>query len=571
MVWPFQGGVLLRNRAVDNLHFVRQSSGFCSSSLGRVLEGGAKSNHLIAPAFAAASLRSLTSWNEPISLGERKGIVVLRPRIIMAVVAVVLTMAAAPATADAAKSGPNTSSDATSSDSASTDILKELQGLKIPSSIANLPNGLPNGPQRNYGTPTAAPNKTCPFVGKVPVSLPLVNSPVGTSIPGMAGLDLQQPSTPSHVYSELCMSKQSLARLHAGHPPAVLLMVHGITYGTAYFDFPYKSGKYSTVNHLDQHGYATLNIDRLGYGRSDHPLSPLVNATSDAEIIHQLVQKLKQGNIGGTKFPHVGLVGHSYGTVTNWLESSLYNDTDINIGSGYSDRVNPVTAGSFIGLGTPAKLSPVTSNQPWSVDPGYIQPLPSARNLPQLYYPKHVEPGVVQTDTKLANTTTVGEIATFPNREYDGTHKNIRIPTFDIQGEYDIMTCGNNAAECSTKATQSSDPATLERDGKGFTDWQKTSFSSQACFRGAVVPDAAHDVALHKNANQFQDQVAYFADQAMGTNGQNAANYRKNCAPHGPTLSDSLPEIHRLVPPAPLSPPPVSAVVNPVLGAIPKR
>jgi pimeloyl-ACP methyl ester carboxylesterase len=442
--------------------------------------------------------------------------------------------------------------------------------FQLPASLASIPNGLPNGPLRDYGTPTMAAGKTCPFTGDIPVSLPVVASPVGTSIPGLAGLNLAQPSVPTHVYGELCMSDAALAQAKAGNPPAILVLVHGITYGAWYWDFPDQSGTYSTVNSLVGHGYATLNLDRIGDGRSDHPLSPLVNAPSQAEIVHQLVQQLKAGQIGGTRFSHIGLVGHSYGTVINWLESALYNDTDINIGTGYSDRVNPLTAGTFIGMSAPAATSDLERNQPWAVDPGYLQPLPTARDLPQLYYDPNADPQVIATDARLANTVTVGEVATFVEREYDGTHKNITIPTFSIQGEYDIMTCGDNAQECATDATPASDPITVEKDAQRYTSWQSTAMNSQSCFRGAVIPDAAHDIALHRNSPQFQAQVAFFADQAMGTHGENTTRYRQVCAQHGPGIFDSLPELNRLVPPFPLAPPPISSIVDPITGLLPK-
>lgn len=448
------------------------------------------------------------------------------------------------------------------------DAVPGLAGLALPDVITRQLGGLPHGELRDYGTPTAAPGKVCPFVGDVPVSLPAVTSPVGTSIPGMAGLNLAKPDVPATVYAELCMSKSTLAEARAGRPPAVLVLVHGITYGTWYWDLPYQPQRYSTVNYLNEHGYATLNIDRVGDGRSSHPASPLVNAPAQAEVVHQLIGKLRDGKIGDVQFRHVGLVGHSYGTVINWIESAIYNDADVNIGTGYSDRVDPVNAGSFIALGTPAALSEVQAKQPWAIDPGYLQPLPTARDLPQLYFAPNRDPGVVATDVRLANTVTVGEIATFVPREYDGTHKNITIPTFSVQGEFDIMTCGQDAQECATDATPSDNPVEVERKSARYTAWQSTAMNSRSCFRGAVIPDAAHNVALHKNATQFDAQVAFFADQAMGVEGQNVDRYRKTCATHGPSIFDTLPELTRLVPPFPIGLPPLQPTADAVLSML---
>jgi hypothetical protein len=444
-----------------------------------------------------------------------------------------------------------------------------LSNLTLPAALDNALAGLPNGPLRNYGTPTVAPGKVCPFVGDVPVTLPIVASPVGTSLPGLAGIDLIAPGVDTYVHAELCMSTSSLAQAKAGNPPAILLLNHGITYGTYYWDFPYEPAKYSTVNYLNNVGFATLNIDRVGEGASGHPLSPLVNAQSEAVVTHELIQDLKAGAIGSIAFPHVGLVGHSYGTVIDWIESAMYNDTDLDIGTGYSDRVDPVSAGEFIAMSEPALLSPVQAGQPWAIDPGYLQPLGSARAIPQLYNQADVDPNVEAVDASMANTVTVGEVATFVEREYDGTHKNIRIPTFDVQGGYDIMTCGQNAQECSTNATTTSDPVTLERDAAKFTAWQGGAFGPQACFRSAVVPEAAHDVSLALNAGQTEAQIAFFALQAMGVHGENAAQYASTCAARGPSVFDLLPEVTRLIPPFPTSSAPiVTDVLEPILRGL---
>jgi hypothetical protein len=461
------------------------------------------------------------------------------------------------------------SSDTTPEFDSLVSAIPGLADLTLPASLDESLAGLPNGPLRDYGTPTAAPDKVCPFVGDIPVSLPIVSSPVGTSLPGLAGIDLASPAVSTFIHGELCMSTSTLSQAKAGKSPSVLLLNHGITYGTYYWDFPYQPDKYSTVNYLDKLGFATLNIDRVGDGASGHPLSPLVNAQSEAVVTHELVQGLKAGAIGSISFPHVGLVGHSYGTVIDWIESAMYNDTDLDIGTGYSDRVDPVSAGEFIGMSTPALASPLESNQPWAIDPGYLQPLPTARTVPQLYNAADVDPKVESTDASLANTVTVGEVATFVEREYDGTHKNIRIPTFDVQGEYDIMTCGQDAIECQTAATTSSDPVTLEKDAARFTAWQSGSFSSQACFRSAVIPGAAHNVSLALNAGQTQAQIAFFALQAMGVHGENAAQYASSCAASGPSIFDSLPEITRLIPPFPFSSAPITTgILDPILGLL---
>ncbi|WP_181193174.1 alpha/beta hydrolase [Prauserella shujinwangii] len=363
------------------------------------------------------------------------------------------------------------------------------------------------------------------------------------------------------------MSRDALAESRRGNPPAVLVLVHGLSYGTWYWDFPYQPERYSTVNYLNQHGYATLNIDRIGIGRSGHPLSALATVPAQAAVVHQLIQKLKDGTIAGIRFPHTGLVGHSLGSIITYTETALYNDTEVNIGTGYSTRLNLLTAGSFAALATPAALSPVTSMQPWAIDPGYLQALPAGREVPQLYYQPNTDPGVVQKDKELANGASVGEWLTFFEGAYDGTYKHIKVPTFVINGEFDTLACGDNAIYCATDATSDAGPADLELSGQRFAAWEAPALNPGACLRAAVVPDAAHDVALHRNARQFQRLVAYFADQAMGVRGQQAADYRRSCVSTATSETASmLPELDRPLPP--LTPPPPEAVITPLAETI---
>lgn len=437
-----------------------------------------------------------------------------------------------------------------------------LNGLSALGKVATLPNGLPQLPTnllsnlsgsgsdpRNFGTPTPAPDKVCPFTGNVPISISLVNSPVGSSLPGLGGYTLPEPAIPGSIYSELCMSQETLAAAKQGKPVAVLVLVHGITYGTWYWDSPYQPDKYSIVNGLIKDGYATLNIDRLGEGKSSHPISAAVTADTNANAVHELIQKLHDGQIGGMTFNHVGLVGHSYGTVTTYLETAKYNDADVVIGTGYGNRFKfDQGAMLFSGL-IPAAAQPLYNGQPWALDPGYLSFRPGARANSPFFNKADTDPAIFTMDENLQNPVTAEELATFFVREYDGTHKNIHTPTFLINGSNDSFFCGPNNIACVTAATPSDNPQTLEKDAAALTQYENPGFAPQACLRTAVIPGAGHDINFELNADQLWKQVAYFADQAMGPQGANNASYRQSCVTRPTDLTDLLPEIGRLIPP----------------------
>jgi pimeloyl-ACP methyl ester carboxylesterase len=328
-----------------------------------------------------------------------------------------------------------------------------------------------------------------------------------------------------------------------------LVLVHGITYGTWYWDSPYQPEKYSVVNGLIKHGYATLNLDRIGEGRSTHPISAAVTADTDAETVHQLISKLRAGDIGGTKFPHVGLVGHSYGTVTSWLETAKHNDTDMVIGTGYGNRFKFDQGALLFGGLIPAAAQPLYAGQPYALDPGYVSFRSGVRANSPFFYKPDMDPAIFPIDEALQNPVTLEELATFSTRGYDGTHKNIKEPTFIINGEHDSFFCGPKDNACATAASHSDGPATLERDAKANTEYESAGFSGQACMRSAVIPDAGHNINFHENSNQVWEQIAYFADDAMGNQGQNSQAYKHGCDSNPTSLADLLPEVGRLIPP----------------------
>ena len=79
-------------------------------------------------------------------------------------------------------------------------------------------------------------------------------------------VSLPQVTVATTLYGELCERAGT-------SPSAVQLLVHGATYNSYYNDWPNRPGYYSYVRLMTGAGYATFNIERLGYGRSTHPYS----------------------------------------------------------------------------------------------------------------------------------------------------------------------------------------------------------------------------------------------------------------------------------------------------------
>ncbi len=440
--------------------------------------------------------------------------------------------------------------------------LPALPGLsdllrKIPQ--ANL-GDLGTRPTRTWATPTEAPGKRC-FKGNIPINIPLLSPPTNNALLDLSVLAAASPKVPSYVYGELCMQQADLLAATdpdpaRRKPPTILLLTHGITYGTWYWDFPYKPEVYSIVNHLNKAGYATLAIDRLGHGRSAHPPSALTLMGNQANITNQLISKLKSGKIFDVKFNNVGTVGHSYGSGISHLNAATYNASDAVFLTGWGHRL---TADSLVqlvapGLGShPAALDSRVSSEPWTLDPGYLMPLPGSRGQSALHYAPNTEKEVLDLDEKLANSVTLPELGTFAPPQYTGASKAIKVPTFILTGQFDYLFCGHNAVNCTTTAKTTDSPEVVEKASVAFRTVESPFFSPRACARMAVIPNAGHDLSLEKNAGQFAAQIAYFADQAIGKHGENAVAYRAGCASRPATLFDALPDTSRLIPPLELS------------------
>jgi pimeloyl-ACP methyl ester carboxylesterase len=134
-------------------------------------------------------------------------------------------------------------------------------------------------------------------------------------------------STTYRVFGRLCASGSPESR-------TVQVLLHGGTYNHTYWDWPLDPARYSYVEAATRAGFATLALDRLGYGYSDHPASWAMDYDANAWVVHQVVQYLRGGAVG-RPFERVMLVGHSVGGFTTFTAAGRYpHDADGIIVSG---------------------------------------------------------------------------------------------------------------------------------------------------------------------------------------------------------------------------------------------
>ena len=279
-------------------------------------------------------------------------------------------------------------------------------------------------------------------------------------------------------------------------PSAVQFLTHGFAYDHQYWDFPDPTGntsRYSYVSSAIKTGYATLSYDRLGIGRSSHPLSALVTFDANVWVAHQLVQALRAGDIAGpngqASFSKVVAVGHSYGTWFTWFEASRYHDVDAVILTGATHKLAFDSVAAKAVFNTyPATLDPKFPN----LDPGYLTTKPGAR-YQTFYAPAPADPAVVAYDEANKQTGTVSELAHRPL--ILTTPLDIRVPALVILGSVDTLFC-KSASALPTATDCSSTEAMVgpERSQLG---------PNIPSVDGYLLPGAGHDLNLMYNATDW--------------------------------------------------------------------
>ena len=193
----------------------------------------------------------------------------------------------------------------------------------------------------------------------------------------------------------------------------VQLLVHGATLTKQMWDFPYQPEKYSWVRHNTAQGFSTLHFDIVGAGNSSKPDGLLeAHCQVYVETIHQIVQKLRAGDIGGKKFDKVITIGFSVGAVALVSFAKQYpTDADALVLHGFSWNSATLYQGFFAGLQLPAaQVDP----QKWGSLPlSYTTQSTPASRAASVFY-GNFDPGIVSVDYALRDTDTLGASISIP-------------------------------------------------------------------------------------------------------------------------------------------------------------
>ncbi|MGH3998509.1 MAG: alpha/beta fold hydrolase [Pseudonocardiaceae bacterium] len=243
-------------------------------------------------------------------------------------------------------------------------------------------------------------------------------------------------------------------------PSTVQLLVHGITYDHRYWNIADpadpQGDRYSWEAAAAKAGYATLAIDRIGAGASTHPPSTLVTIDSNATSLHDVVQALRVGRVASpgapAAFAKVVLIGHSYGSITSFIEASRYQDVDGLILTGVSHDIRVPEAPATIEFNSyPAVLDSQFAGA--LLDPGYATSIPGARYR-EFYAPgTDVDPRIIARDEATKGTLTQSEIVNL--LVILRTPLDVRSPVFLLNGSLDGLFCSQSPLDLGAPCSNS--------------------------------------------------------------------------------------------------------------------
>jgi pimeloyl-ACP methyl ester carboxylesterase len=293
------------------------------------------------------------------------------------------------------------------------------------------------------------------------------------------------------LYGELCVPP--------GGATTVFVMVHGSTYNRTYYDLPYKSNRYSMADALNDAGYATFNLDKVGAGNSSRPFSAEVTTAVQADAVHQVIQGLRAGEIGGASFDKVAMIGHSGGAIVAVIESLTYNDADGLVLEGLAHTLDPVETGTFFDLLYPANQDPKFAGQ--MLDPGYVTTKPGGRSFFHSQsdpVEKLLEFDEENKDIYALSPADDGLVQVV----FEARTREIVVPALVAIGGEDRFFCTPLAMDCS------SSEALLG---------QEAQFYGTAPLSAFVLPDAGHNLTMARDTKLYQDVVIDWSNQFVGT------------------------------------------------------
>lgn len=273
-----------------------------------------------------------------------------------------------------------------------------------------------------------------------------------------------------------------------GGDPTVQFLTHGIGFDKSYWDLPYNSFNYSYIDvAVDQYGFSTLSIDRLGIGNSSiaDPLS-IIQLPAELSAIYELTLMLRSGSLPNVDraFSKIVHVGHSLGSILSYnLAAMDPTASDGLILTGFSQDDAYIDATFDIWAPELAR-----NNQPkrfGDLPTGYLTWANASSNERTFLYPGFFDPGILQFSESTKEPFTTGEALTLGGSP--STAPDFTGPVQVLTGDEDFIFCGGDC-------TPTGDP-----DGSIPGEVAK-AFPAAKAFEAYIQPNTGHGINLHYNS-----------------------------------------------------------------------
>jgi pimeloyl-ACP methyl ester carboxylesterase len=303
--------------------------------------------------------------------------------------------------------------------------------------------------------------------------------------PGTAGAaetsceDVQVPVrlglVSASMYGRLCVPRGATT---------LQVLTPGGTYNSAYWDIGYEPEIRSYSRAMNDAGIATIAVDRLGSGRSSHPLSALVTVPADATAVHEVVRSLRP------RFGKVVLVGHSVGSAIATTEAANYRDVDGVVITGFTHQINVTNAAPVFATLVPAALE----LDGYGLDLGYLTTAAGTR-YSSYHAPGPEVAGAVAFDEATRDVVTAGEaVDSVLIGALNPLSRQVTVPVMLVMGAGDSHFCGPPlGADCS------SNEALRASEGPFY--------APDARLRTYVVPGYGHSLNFSPQAPAYHDAV----------------------------------------------------------------
>ncbi|KAM3076375.1 hypothetical protein ACMFMG_007195 [Clarireedia jacksonii] len=276
-------------------------------------------------------------------------------------------------------------------------------------------------------------------------------------------------------------------------------LTHGIGFDRGYWEVPFDNS-YSYVDvAVDQYGYSTLAIDRLGIGESSQAdPTNVLQAPAELSAIYEVTKMLRAASLPDLDISepsYIFHVGHSFGSILSYELAAAHPEaTDGLILQGFSldsSSLPQTIAGFDIQAASTQHMKCCNTQYP----EGYLTWANIGANQFAFLAPPYYNPLIGEYTERNKQPFTTGEILTLGSQP--SSAPDFTGPVLVLTGNEDEIFCGG---DCSATDGQ----------GASIPAGAAAAFPKASKFEAYIQPNCGHAVNVHYNATEAYNVMNSF-------------------------------------------------------------